>query len=384
MPIQSAAIVGAGIAGLTLGLSLARRGIRSTIIEQADELTEIGAGLQISPNASRILDDLGVLAKLRSVWTEPASVDLRSGLSLKVQASVPLGPGAEKRWHAPYGVLHRATLQSALLRTIHDNPLVTLRLGTRLEPAAPEDISAVAGGAPDVIVVADGVWSKSRRLIEGSPGVRFSGNVAWRFLLPFPDAPAFLPRDRVVAFMGPGAHLVCYPLQDGGGFNFVAITQGVDAPENWALQGDGKRVTALRGHFQHWHPSLRAIVEAQDGLLYWPLFEAGPGRWQNGRMVLIGDAAHAMMPFMAQGAAMAIEDAEALARHLAAGPVPQALAAFEAERKPRIARLGRRANFNRMVYHARGPLRLGRDLALALKPASSYMADFDWLYGYRA
>lgn len=385
MPTQTAAIVGAGIAGLTLALALARRGIRSEILEQAETLTEVGAGLQISPNASRILGSIGVLDHLRPLWTEPVSVDLCSGLSLKTQASVPLGAAGEARWKAPYGVLHRATLQTALLRAVQHNPLCRLQVGVQIEAGSHQDLSPHLEKDPDVIVGADGVWSKCRTLIEGSPAVRFSGNIAWRFVLPFAEAPTFLPRDRVVAFMAPGAHLVCYPLKDGGGFNFVAITSGMPAGEGWEMQGEPKRVLALRSHFSRWHPALRDLVEQRGNLLYWPLCEAGPGRWQDGRQtVLIGDAAHAMMPFMAQGAAMAIEDAEALARHLAVSSVPEALAAFEAERKPRIARLSRRADFNRMVYHARGPLRLGRDLALALKPASSYMADFDWLYGYGA
>lgn len=383
MPTQSAAIVGAGVAGLTLALALAKRGIRSDILEQAETLTEVGAGLQISPNASRILADVGVLDRLRPLWLEPESVDLRSGISLKTKASVPMGAGAEQRWKAPYGVLHRATLQAALLQAVEENALCTLHLGIRIEPKSIREITAQLSTEPDVVVGADGVWSKCRALIAGAPSVRFSGNIAWRFVLPFAEAPSFLPRDRVVAFMAPGAHLVCYPLRDGGGFNLVAITSGMNAAENWGSEGEPKRVAALRSHFDSWHPQLRALIDRHQSLLYWPLCEAGPGRWHDGQhLVLIGDAAHAMMPFMAQGAAMAIEDAEALARHLATSPVPAALDAYDAERRPRIVRLGKRADFNRMVYHARGPLRLGRDLALALKPANSYMADFDWLYGY--
>jgi salicylate hydroxylase len=385
MRAQSVAIIGAGISGLTLALSLSRHGIRSVLHEQAEELKEVGAGLQISPNASRILDRIGILDGLRRLWTEPSSIDLRSGITLRTQASIPAGPAAEERWKAPYGVVHRATLQKCLLDAVLADPNCSLRVNSRVAPEGLRDLRLDDGSQPDVIVGADGVWSRSRGLIDRAPRVRFTGNIAWRFVLPFSEAPAVLPRDRVTAYMGPGAHLICYPLKDGGGFNLVAITGGTDPGESWGMPGEPKRVAALRANFSGWNPALRILIDRHADLLYWPLCEAGDGAWQNGRdLVLIGDAAHAMMPFMAQGAAMAIEDAFVLARHLATADVPAAIAAYEAERKPRIRRLRKRADFNRMVYHARGPLRLGRDIVMAMKSRESYMADLDWIYGFEA
>lgn len=385
MPLKSTAIVGAGIAGLTLAISLAKKGISSDIFEQADALKEVGAGLQIPPNAARVLDHLGILPELRKVWTEPRSVDLRSGITLKTLASVPMGDAGERRWKAPYGVLHRATLQQVLLDAVTANPLCRLHLGSRLELADPRQVHSLCAEKPDLVVGADGVWSKTRLLVEDAPQVRFTGNVAWRVILPFDQSPDCLPRDRVAAFMAPGAHLISYPLKDGGGFNLVAITSGMDPGETWNANGEPKRVTALRSHFSGWNPALRAVFDRHQDLIYWPLCETGTGRWHNGRdVVLIGDAAHAMMPFMAQGAAMAIEDAKSLSDNLFALPVPQALLAYETIRQPRIARLKRRATFNRMVYHARGPLKLGRDLIMSLRPSEGYMADLDWLFGHTA
>ncbi len=385
MPAKTAAIIGAGVAGLTAALSLSRQGIRSEIFEQAEALKEVGAGLQISPNAARVLDELGVLPTLRSKWVEPESIDLRSGVTLRTMASVPAGKAAAERWKAPYAVLHRSTLQLTLRDAVLADPNCTLHLGRRLDASDIPALTLADGSRPDVIIGADGVWSRCRALIAKSPKVSFSGNIAWRFVLPFAEAPPALPKDRVAAFMGPGAHLICYPLKDGGGFNLVAITSGTNAGETWEKTGEPKRVAALHASFAGWNPALRLLIDRNKDLLFWPLCQAGDGAWQNGSdLVLIGDAAHAMMPFMAQGAAMAIEDAFVLARHLAAADVPDAIRTYEAERKPRIARLRKRADFNRMVYHARGPVRVGRDLLMALRPSHSYMADLDWIYGFEA
>ncbi len=385
MPVQSVAIVGAGIAGLALALALARKGISSDIIEQADALREVGAGLQLSPNATRVLADLGILEALRARWTEPVSIDLCSGLTLATRTSIPLGKAAVSRWGAPYAVVHRATLQRALLDAVSESPLVTLHLGRKNEGMSAADIALHCTHPPDLIAGADGVWSQIRKLVPGAPKSSFSGNVAWRIVVPFTEAPPELSRDRVSAFMGPGAHLVCYPLADAGGFNLVAITGGFDPGETWDARMERGRTIALRDHFGGWHPVLRQLIGKGEDLLYWPLCQASDGAWHDGsRVVLLGDSAHAMMPFMAQGAAAALEDAYVLADAVSTLPLPRALAAYEARRKPRANRLRQRAEFNRRIYHASGPLRLGRDLALALRPASAFARDFDWIYGYRA
>lgn len=385
MPVKSTAIIGAGVAGLTLALSLAQKGIASEIFEQADELREVGAGLQLSPNATRVLRELGLLNRLRSLWTEPESIDLRSGETLKTYVSLPVGKVAEDRWSAPYGVVHRATLQRVLLEAVRANSLCRLHLGLRLDLKQADDIRPYCDHRPDLVVGADGVWSRTRNLVPGAPQSVFTGNVAWRLVVPFSEVPPVLPRNRVTAYMAPGAHLICYPLKDGGGFNMVAITSGVDPGETWGTNGEPKRVSALRSKFSKWHPSLQALLSRHDELLYWPLCQATDGNWHNGsNVVLIGDAAHAMMPFMAQGAASAIEDAHALAQQLAEKPPEAALSSFESLRKPRAERLRARAAFNCRVYHASGLFRLGRDIAMAIRPQSSYLADLDWIYGYSA
>jgi salicylate hydroxylase len=381
MPVEHAAIVGAGVAGLTAALALARRGISSDIFEQATELAEVGAGLQLSPNASRILEKLGVLHHLTDVWLEPQSIRLVSGSSLRLLAAVPAGDFARSRWGAPYGVLHRSTLQNALLAAVRANPLCSLHLGTRIETS----VLPPGNRRPDITVGADGVWSKLRQNIEGSPSPRFSGNIAYRFTIADASAPAFLDRNSVTAFLGTDAHLICYPLKETGSVNMVAITAGNAAPHDWLSKPTDSQRKHLISRFSRWNAAIRSIFDGRSELTFWPLYETTAGKWHNGRdTVLIGDAAHAMMPFAAQGAAMAIEDAFELAAFLSTRALAEALPLFEKHRAPRIARLRQRGAFNRFAYHARGPIRVGRDIVLLLKPPQSLATDLDWIYGYKA
>ena len=380
MPIERAAIVGAGIAGLTTALSLAKHGIRSEIFEQAPVMTEVGAGLQISPNASLVLDKLGILEHLTPLWLEPEAIHLVSGLSLRRLASVPSGRFARDRWGSPYGVLHRATLQAALLKAVRENEHCTLHFGTKIGDASPNGDA----GKADLLIGADGVWSAVRNRVPGAPTARFSGNIAFRFTVAVDAAPDFADRSCVSAFLGPSAHLVCYPLRETQNFNMVAIVAGSGASHEWVNHPNENQSRHLLSAFSKWNKSISRFLEHATDISVWPLYEAAGGTWQNARdTVLIGDAAHAMMPFAAQGAAMAIEDAYELAALVAKQPVPDALRMFEAQRMARVNRVRQRGAFNQFAYHARGPIRLGRNLVLAMKPPRSLATDLDWIYGYR-
>ncbi|WCK03374.1 FAD-dependent monooxygenase [Agrobacterium tumefaciens] len=389
MPIKSVAIVGAGIAGLTAALAFARHGIDCDIIEQAGELAEVGAGLQLSPNAARILATLGVLPDIEARWTEPVSVDLASGKSLTTLLSLPMGAVARSRWGAPYGVLHRSTLQNALLLTVTRNPLCRLHLGKRIENATVDVIAATTFRDHDLIVGADGVWSAARFAVPAAPTATFSGNVAWRFTVAADQVPSAFNKTAVTAYLGSRGHIVAYPLKEVGGFNIVAIALGADPGATWRAESSGRQKALLLEQFRGFSPDIVRLLDSSENPTFWPLYQAGPGRWHNGRdTVLIGDAAHAMMPFAAQGAAMAIEDAFELAGAMAGNstekPVPQALAAYEALRLPRIEKARKRASLNRFAYHARGPVRIARDLVFSTRPPEAFLKDFDWLYGYRA
>ncbi len=386
MPVKSVAIIGAGVAGLTAALSFARYGVRCDIIEQAESLEEVGAGLQVSPNAARILSALDVLPTLEAQWLEPETVDLQSGRSLKRLVSLPMREVARSRWGAPYGVLHRATLQAALLRAVQSNPLCTLHLGKRLDAINKSIVAAITFQEHDLIVGADGVWSCARFAVPASPVATFSGNIAWRFTVAQSDVPDFLLSQSVKGFLGPFAHLVAYPLAEKSGFNIVAIAAGTNPGDTWKAEAQGKQHTLLLNQFRRWNPAFADMLKTISRPTFWPLFHAGQGRWHNGSdTVIIGDAAHAMMPFAAQGAAMAMEDAFELAafvhRHASLG---EALQRFEAHRLPRIEKARKRAELNKFAYHASGPLRLGRDILLSIRPPEAFLADLDWLYGYRA
>lgn len=384
------AIVGAGIAGLTMALCLARQGFDTDIFEQADALEEVGAGLQLSPNASRILIGLGVLPALQEVWGEPDTITLADGRTLRSLARVPMGSNARSRWSAPYGVLLRASLQRILLDAVKSEPRCRLHLASRIEEDPSTAISVAIGRRPKVIIGADGVWSQVREALTGSGSVRFSGNVAWRLMVPRAQAAKCLSADCVTAFLGRNAHLVAYPIRETDSFNLVAIagSERSDIPADGARtsRNADERRRELAAVFRYWHPSLRSMLENAASATWWPLCTVDDGAWHNGRdIVLIGDAAHAMTPFAAQGAAMAIEDASELATCLADCADPaSAFARFERARKPRVARVRKRAAFNRFAYHASGPFRIARDLVLAIRGPDALAADLDWLYGYGA
>lgn len=391
--VQDVTIIGAGIAGLTAALSFSALGHRVVIIDQAASLSEVGAGLQISPNASRILMALGLGAALEKASTYPVEITLTSGNSLRRIANVPCGEFAKKRWGAPYGVMHRADLQALLLDAATADRNCRLRLGQRVESAELDSIASHSGSSGGNLVIgADGVWSQTRRRVHSAATPRFSGQVAWRFKIPASFASEVLDCRNVTAFLGPRSHLVAYPLDNGRVINMVAIASGRDPGPNWATRENPGDRAELLAAFGHWNRGLVDILRQAPEMTWWPLFEMADGGWYDGnRTVLIGDAAHAMTPFAAQGAAMAIEDAYELAHAvgspaaLAAGnDVRSSLLRFETHRRARVARARSRAAFNRFAYHARGPVRLGRDLVLALRSPENLAADFDWLYGYHA
>ncbi|WEZ83600.1 FAD-dependent oxidoreductase [Rhizobium sp. 32-5/1] len=380
------AIVGAGIAGLTAALCLSQRGFSVDIIEQAGQLSTIGAGLQLSSNATAILTRLGLLPALEAAWTEPDSICLIDGKTLKPLARVPSGSSARKRWNAPYGVLHRASLQRILVESVQQQPLCQLHLGQRLDNTRSETIADITGHTAGLLIGADGVWSSVRTRMPGAGTARFSGNVAFRFTIDRRDAPAVFDPSLVMAFVGPRAHIVAYPLREADTVNIVAIVQGKVGAISWGETASAHHHSELISAFAGWHADLQRLFAQGQPPTFWPLYEVTDGAWQDGTgTVLIGDAAHAMMPFAAQGAAMAIEDAWELAAFLDSGqPQNDALAAFVANRKSRIKKVRARGAFNRFAYHATGPVRIARDFVLSRKRPEDLAADLDWLYGYKA
>ena len=379
------AVVGAGIAGLTAAIAFARHGAEVAILEQAEDLSAVGAGLQLSPNATAVLDRLGLMPAIESRWCEIDRVALRSGKSLATIAGVPMGAFARRRWRAPYGVIHRAELQDILVTAVRKLPACRLMLGTRLDARSLAEAKAAIGSSldapPDLIVGADGVWSPLRKLLPGTAPAKFSGYAAWRMIVPAHRLESIrLEDDGTTAFLGPRSHLVVYPVAGRHSFNVVAVAR---SPAPTLRPSASESSLQLDAAFAGWHPAIRSAVTSAGDAILWPLHEVADGPWRaENDLILIGDAAHAMMPFAAQGAAMAIEDAFDLAdTYVNLGPA--GLSSFEHRRRARVEKVRQRTALNRFAYHARGPLRLGRDMVLATRKAESLAADFDWLYGYR-
>jgi salicylate hydroxylase len=382
--MKSVAIVGAGIAGLVSALAFARKGVASTVVERTATLQATGAGLQLSPNATYVLGRLGVTERLQGLWREPDNICLVSGQTLAPIASISAKKVAAERWGSPYASLHRATLQNALLAAVQDEPLISLKLDAGIHTDA--DIDALADMKPDLTIGADGVWSKFRSRVPHAGSPEFTGMVAWRFIIPERDAPSFLNPRNVTAFVGPQAHIVAYPLKDAGAFNVVALSTGKNPGETWAAECNPSHRAEMTAQFSCWHRDIRTLLSYAPKPTWWPLFGVTEGRWTDNRgSVLIGDAAHAMTPFAAQGAAMAIEDAYELAGIVTADvALPDALTFFEHHRQSRVARVRSRGAFNKFAYHARGPVRFARDMVLKLRNPENVAADLDWLYGYKA
>lgn len=360
------AVVGAGIAGLSVALACTRRGAKVTVHERADTLREVGAGLQISPNAIRVLDALGVGCAFRRVSIRSQGVMLRDSAGRQV-ALLDL---ARHRPKDPFHLIHRARLVEVLEQAARQAG-VEIRLGHDITAPLPDC---------DLTIGADGVKSALRPLLNGAETPFFTGQTAWRALIPDSgDEPALAE-----VFMGPRRHLVSYPLK-GGLRNIVAVMERRDwHAEGWSHESDPDD---LRAAFARFDPRLRRWLDRVERVGIWGLFRHPvAARWQNGDVALMGDAAHPTLPFIAQGAVMAIEDAWVLAACLDADPDQQAaLARYQALRQPRCTRIVTAASKNAGNYHLRGPARAVAHAGLRgisrLAP-TTLIERFAWLYDY--
>jgi salicylate hydroxylase len=350
----------------------------------------VGAGLQLSPNATRILRDLGVLDAVLSAAGRPEDVRLVDATDLSLIARVQLGRFAEERWGAPYLVAHRADLHRALLASATEHPRIRIVTGVSVTDASfgrrvsvsvrHEGQNFEAEG--DLLVGADGVWSGLRQSTGLGGPARFSGDVAWRSLLPPEVRPgAIASPASVTVVVHPRFHLVAYPLGSGA-LNLVAVTSGSPIGEEWSVSADpAPLAVAVTGCA----PAIRELVRSAQWTA-WPICTSSSGRWiREGRLALIGDAAHAMSPFLAQGAAMAIEDAATLADAFVkpGADRTETLHRWEQARQTRLARVARRGRFNRFAWNATGVVALARNLVLRTRSAEQLAADLDWLYGWR-
>ncbi|MEE1613832.1 FAD-dependent monooxygenase [Microvirga sp. CF3016] len=388
----SIAVVGAGIGGLTASLALARRGHAVTLVERRTGFSEVGAGLQLSPNASRILIGLGLGAALRRVATEPQRVVVRAIGSGKAIGQVALGAFLRERFGAPYWVVHRADLQTVLLDAVRSEPGIRLVMGRSVEtvedgPDGARLAWVSAGGAReslavDLIVGADGIWSTIRPALGDTTPPAFRGAVAWRATFERSAAPAELSGDETGLWLGPKGHVVHYPIAGGRLVNVVAIERSAAPVEGWAAPGSRE---ALLKAYASAAPALRALLAQPQDWLRWSLFDHPAGRLAGGRIALLGDAGHPVLPFLAQGAALAIEDAATLAVLLGGErpDIPRALAAYETQRRPRAGRVQAEARRNGRIYHAGGLIGFGRNQVMRRLGPEGMTRRYDWLYGFR-
>ena len=391
-------VAGAGIGGLTAALALAAQGYRVVVLEKAERLDDIGAGLQLSPNASRVLADLGLAAALAARAIAPDAVSLMSARAGGEIARLPLGESATFRAGAPYWVIHRADLQSVLLDAVRDHPDIELRLGHQFEDAASHanGITVIARHGFDrdsvtalALIGADGVWSAVRHRAFPQSQPTFSGLIAWRGTLATRQLPREMTPKRVQVWMGPNAHIVAYPISGGQRINVVAIVHGDWNRPGWSAPGDQNEIRALMG--SDWPALARMTINAVDEFTRYALFTMPDGGiWTKGPVALLGDASHAMLPFAAQGAGMAIEDAAVLAKCVGTfGPtttpasVTAGLARYGGQRKPRISRVQRTARQSGKIYHLRGTMALARDLTIRAIGGKQLLARQDWIYDWQ-
>ena len=392
MSARTIVVAGAGLGGLTAALALAARGFRVALIDKAEALAETGAGIQLSPNATRILIGLGLRDRLVRSVVVPEAVVIRGARNAAI-ARLPLGATAQTRYGAPYWIIHRGDLQAALLAAVRERDDIALTLGAAVEAigAEPQGLSVQAlretrreETAATALIGADGLWSRVRAIAGGTDTPRFARRTAWRALVP---AEAVAPDARapvVNLWLGPGSHLVHYPVKGGAMINIVAIAADAEPSSGWSTAAAPEEVMA-RFPADRWAKPARELLARPTQWLKWPLYDRPPlARWGDGRITLLGDAAHPMLPFLAQGAAMAIEDAAVLAAALAATPDdPTAgLRRYEAARGPRTRRLQRAARRSDRLYHLGWPASAVRDFAMRMMGDERLLRHYDWIYDW--
>lgn len=380
-------IAGGGLAGLTVALALEHFGFAATVFERSSSSEKTGAGIQISPNASRLLEKLGVLPNLQDRAVEPKSVLLCDGATTMPLLSLDMSD-ARKRWGAPYLVAHRADLHAALLAQAKSRPAIRIRTGCEVSHFASHangvtvsltSDSVVSEDEGMLLIGADGVWSRIRALLGGSRPV-FSGRVAFRKMFAPDDLPPALKRllseRQVAAFLSPKAHIVAYPVSSSRSLNLVGIVNGFEGSEK-----------PTHGDWGLFDAALARLFTEPVGWTPYPVyFVPDSDKWSDGRsIVLLGDAAHAMEPYAAQGAAMAIEDAWVFAACLAKHrtEMPSAIAEYEAMRRPRISRIAQRTRANRFAYHA-GPFVAPFRNTLFRYRGDSLRSGLNWIYEFDA
>ena len=385
-------IAGGGIGGLAAGLACSRAGCHVRLYERTDTFKEVGAGIQMGPNVTRVLQGWDLDAALRQVAAYPDRLQARHALSGAELGVLRLGQSMAQRYGAPYATIHRADLQQVLLQALQQRDAVWLHTGKTVNRyvetngAIGLSLSDGLDVEGDALIAADGLWSRIREQLLNDGPPRVAGHLAYRAMLPQASLPAALRSQQVTAWLGPKLHVVQYPVRGGEWLNVVAIVQGhvPGSLEDW---DHGANAGDLQVALAHACPALRELIAAVPAWRLWVLCDRPPLRsaeqMARGHVALLGDAAHPMRPYLAQGAGMAIEDAAELGRQVALVDgvldVPILLRRYALNRWQRNARVQARSIRNGEIFHLEGPMAWARDMSLRL--LGERLLDVPWLYG---
>ena len=380
-------IAGGGIGGLSAALCLAKAGFEVDVFEQASKFDEIGAGIQLSPNATRVLHHLDLAPRLESYAFLPERTEFRSWKTNRLLSANPLGDTVRASYGFPYYHIHRGDLLAVLVDAAREVDSIALHTFARVERfvQSSDGVRVTVSGkdrSGDVLIGADGIHSTVRRGLFGPETPSFTGNVAWRALVPASRLPDGLMPPVTTVWWGPGGHFVCYYVRSGSQLNCVCVLE----KEGWEVESWTERGVweELKGDFAGWNDTVQTLIDNadRDALFKWALFDRPPmDRWGDGAVTLLGDACHPTLPFMAQGAAMAIEDGAVLTACLSsAADAVTALQRYEALRRKRTAGVQIGSRRNARVFHMRGLKAWLRNRAAGRAGARS-MAR---LYGYDA
>jgi len=384
---QPILIAGGGIGGLATAYALGRKGIPVRVLEQAPEFKELGAGIQLGPNIFRMVDKLGLKdALLADVW-RPGALEMRCALTGRQVTRVPLDQRFLDRFQQPYAVTHRADIHAVFLKACQGNNLVTLETQRQVDSFRQDDdgVTVTLQTGEEVrgraLIGCDGMWSKIREQTIGDGKPRVSGHIAYRAVLKREEVPPDLWNPDVVLWAGPRTHLVHYPLRRGELYNLVAVFHSDRYVEGWNAEADAD---VLWAHFKGQRPEVLRMLERIETWRMWVLCDREPVKdWSKGRVTLLGDAAHPMLQYLAQGACMATEDAVCLAEKVAEQPhdLPAAFKSYVNGRYLRTARVQIMARVYGDFYHARGPTAELRDQMLGGRSAEQSYDGMAWLYG---
>ncbi len=382
-------VAGGGIGGLTAALALSRHGWKVEQFEKVDGFHELGAGIQLSPNSVHVLRKLGIFEKVEEVSNRVEFVRIHSLVNGNLTSEIQFGESIEEKYGEAYLVAHRADLHSTLLDACLKDENIQIRMGSTIANAVTDEngitvdfntTNGLASQRGEALIGSDGIHSVVRRRLLRLPSAVHSGKVAYRTVISADQVPRMYHQSSYL-WLGSDSHIVHYPIRKGSEINLVVIISDEWEGEEWSYPGD-KQVILDKS--SKWPNEIKELLQIPNRWFKWPLYSTdSSGIWVDGRMAVLGDAAHAMLPFLAQGGAMAIEDAWVLAKNLATNDdVPAALLAYEEERRTRVDKVIAAALENGRIYHLSGLVARARDLRLRMLSSNRLLNRYDWLFGW--